>query len=64
MDNFSVFRNDVLEKCTKSAHNVDESLFQTPCKLHITIGMLKLFDDYEKEQAFDVLKDCKEKVIK
>ncbi|EZA56279.1 activating signal cointegrator 1 complex subunit 1 isoform X2 [Ooceraea biroi] len=64
IDNFNSFKTDVLEKYAKSTRNIDESLFQTASKLHITIGMLKLFDDNEKKQAFDVLNDCKEKVIK
>lgn len=58
------FKNDILEKYSKTAYNIDESLFQTPAKLHLTIGMLKLFDNYEKQHAFEALEDCKEHVIK
>lgn len=64
IDKYISFKNDVLEKYSKTTYNIDESLFQTPSKLHLTIGMLKLFDDYEKQHAFDALKDCKEYVIK
>jgi len=63
MDNYNSFKNDVLEKYDKTAYNIDESLFQTPSKLHLTIGMLKLLDDNEKKQAIDALMDCKEKII-
>jgi len=64
INNFNIFKNNVLEKHSKSIHNIDESVFQIPSKLHMTIGMLKLFDDNEKKQAFDVLNDCKDKIIK
>lgn len=63
MDNYNSFKNDVLEKYDKIAYNIDESLFQTPSKLHLTIGMLKLLDDNEKKQAIDALMNCKEKII-
>lgn len=63
MDNYNSFKNDVLEKYDKTAYNIDEALFQTPSKLHLTIGMLKLLDDNEKKQAIDALMNCKEKII-
>lgn len=63
IDKFHSFKNDVLEKHDKSTHNIDESLFQTPSKLHLTIGMLKLLDDDEKKQAIDALMTCKENII-
>lgn len=63
MDNYNSFKNDVLENYDKTAYNIDKSLFQTPSKLHLTIGMLKLLDDNEKKQAIDALMNCKEKII-
>ncbi|XP_071566997.1 activating signal cointegrator 1 complex subunit 1 isoform X3 [Temnothorax nylanderi] len=63
IDKYISFKNDVLEKYDKSTYNIDESLFQTPAKLHLTIGILKLFDDNDKQHAIDALKECKEYVI-
>lgn len=63
IDKYISFKNDVLEQYNKTTHNIDESLFQKPCKLHLTIGMLKLFDDDDKKQAIDALSDCKENII-
>ncbi|XP_029164380.1 uncharacterized protein LOC114935663 [Nylanderia fulva] len=63
IDNFNAFKDDVLEKYDKTKYNIDESLFQIPAKLHLTIGMLKLLDDNEKKQAIDALMNCKEKII-
>lgn len=63
IDKYISFKNDVLEKYNKTTHNIDESLFQIPCKLHLTIGILKLFDDNDKEHAIEALSDCKENVI-
>lgn len=63
IDNYNSFKDDVLKKYGKTEYNIDESLFQTPSKLHLTIGMLKLLDDKEKKQAIDALMSCKEKII-
>lgn len=63
IDNYNSFKNNVLEKYDKTTYNIDESLFQTPSKLHLTIGMLKLLDDNEKKQAIEALMNCKEKII-
>jgi activating signal cointegrator complex subunit 1 len=63
IDKYISFKNDVLEKYDKPTYNIDESLFQTPSKLHLTIGVLKLFDDDDKKNAIDALMNCKENVI-
>ncbi|KYN21606.1 Activating signal cointegrator 1 complex subunit 1 [Trachymyrmex cornetzi] len=63
IDKYISFKNDILEKYNKTTHNIDESLFQNPSKLHLTIGMLKLFDDNEKKHAIDALTNCKENII-
>lgn len=63
IDNYNSFKNNVLGKYDKTTYNIDESLFQTPSKLHLTIGMLKLLDDNEKKQAIEALMNCKEKII-
>lgn len=64
IDKYNSFKNDILEKYDKATYNIDESLFQTSSKLHLTIGMLKLLDDNEKEQAVNALRNCKENIIK
>lgn len=64
IDEYNTFKNDILEKYDKAMYNIDESLFQNPSKLHLTIGMLKLLDDNEKQQAVDALINCKENIIK
>ncbi|XP_020296338.1 activating signal cointegrator 1 complex subunit 1 isoform X2 [Pseudomyrmex gracilis] len=63
IDKFNLFKTDVLKRYDKATYNIDETLFQTPCKLHLTIGVLKLFDDNDKEHAINALKKCKEDII-
>jgi len=66
IDKFNSFKVDVLEKYgwrSKTAYNIDESLFQNPVKLHLTIGMLKLLDINEKTRAIDALTICKKEII-
>lgn len=63
INKFSLFKNDILEKYNNIAYNIDELLFQTSSKLHITIGMLTLVDDNENKQAVDALINCKENII-
>ncbi|XP_011883478.1 PREDICTED: activating signal cointegrator 1 complex subunit 1 isoform X2 [Vollenhovia emeryi] len=63
IDNYLSFKKDVLEMHNQTTHNIDESVFQTPAKLHLTIGMLKLFDDNEKQHVIDALEECKENII-
>lgn len=68
IDNFNSFKTDTLEKYNwrngkAEQYKIDESLFQTPSKLHLTIGMLKLLDDDEKKRAVNALTSCKKQVI-
>lgn len=63
IERFNYFKDDVLKKYDKTTYNIDESLFQNPSKLHLTIGMLKLLDINEKALAIDALKICKEEII-
>ncbi|XP_076652158.1 activating signal cointegrator 1 complex subunit 1 [Halictus rubicundus] len=60
---FNEFKNDILTNSGKTSRGVDENIFQTPSKLHMTIGMLKLLDDVEKEQAIKALDYCKENIV-
>ncbi|XP_076300158.1 activating signal cointegrator 1 complex subunit 1 isoform X2 [Lasioglossum baleicum] len=63
MMKFNEFKNDILANSGKTSRGVDETIFQTPSKLHMTIGMLKLLDDVEKEQAIKALDYCKETIV-
>lgn len=59
---FNEFKTDVLNNL--NARGVDNTVFQTPSKLHLTLGMLILLDDAERKQAIDALDYCKEHIIK
>nr|XP_057917027.1 activating signal cointegrator 1 complex subunit 1 isoform X2 [Doryrhamphus excisus] len=56
-DGFLRFKDDVLEKCSQD-HRVDESIFQNPAKLHLTIGTLTLLGDTEVRNACTHLQEC------
>lgn len=57
------FKKEVLEKCGDS-RGVDESIFQEAAKLHLTLCVLVLADDRERQLALDTLKQCSDTVIK
>ena len=61
---FNMFKNDVLTNSGKTSKGVDETIFQIPSKLHLTIGVLTLLDDAEINQAIEALNYCKEHVVK
>ncbi|XP_078043517.1 activating signal cointegrator 1 complex subunit 1 [Augochlora pura] len=61
---FNAFTDDVLKNSGKTSRGIDETIFQKPNKLHLTIGMLKLLDDEEREKAIQALNYCKENIIK
>ncbi|CAL7941907.1 unnamed protein product [Xylocopa violacea] len=61
---FNMFKNEVLTNSGKMSRGVDERIFQTPSKLHITIGVLTLLDDTERNQAIEALNYCKEYIVK
>jgi activating signal cointegrator complex subunit 1 len=48
------FKSEVLKKCGKD-RGVDESIFQNPHKLHLTICTLVLLDEAEKKEAVQIL---------
>lgn len=60
---FNSFKNDVLQNFGETARGVDNIIFQTASKLHLTIGMLHLFDDADKQRAVEALDYCKETII-
>lgn len=47
-------RDDILRR-RDIGRNIDECLFQTPSKLHLTICVLNLLDVCELEQGIDLL---------
>jgi len=54
LTNFEKFRDDILSQ-RELSHNIDECLFQTPSKLHLTICVLNLLDVCEVERGIDLL---------
>jgi activating signal cointegrator complex subunit 1 len=52
----------VLDIC-KNSRGVDTSIFQTPEKLHLTLGTLVIMDANEREAAAQTLEECKANVI-
>ncbi|XP_050721772.1 activating signal cointegrator 1 complex subunit 1-like isoform X2 [Eriocheir sinensis] len=58
-EKFLEFKKEVLEKCGDS-RGVEESIFQEPIKLHLTLCVLALADERERQQALDALKSCSE----
>uniref|UniRef100_A0A3Q3WKK5 K Homology domain-containing protein n=1 Tax=Mola mola TaxID=94237 RepID=A0A3Q3WKK5_MOLML len=56
-EGFLRFKEDVLQQCSKD-HGVEESIFQNPAKLHLTIGTLALLSDVEVRKASEHLQEC------
>ncbi|XP_077406868.1 activating signal cointegrator 1 complex subunit 1 isoform X2 [Vanacampus margaritifer] len=56
-EGFLRFKDDVLEQFSQD-HGLDESIFQNPAKLHLTVGTLTLLDDSEVRKACEHLRDC------
>ncbi|XP_042253822.1 activating signal cointegrator 1 complex subunit 1 [Thunnus maccoyii] len=56
-EGFQKFKDDVLEQCSQD-HGVEESIFQNPAKLHLTVGTLALLNDMEVRKACEHLQDC------
>ena len=42
---------------------VDESIFQNPLKLHMTLGTLALTNEAEVERASLLLEDCRHEIM-
>jgi activating signal cointegrator complex subunit 1 len=59
---FEDFKRDVLDTCEPD-EGIDDSIFQTPNKLHLTIGMLTLLDANEVLKATQLLTKCREMII-
>ncbi|KAG7261620.1 hypothetical protein CRUP_000966, partial [Coryphaenoides rupestris] len=55
-EGFHAFKAKVLEQCSQDS-GVDESIFQNPSKLHLTVGTLVLLNDTEVKKACDHLQE-------
>lgn len=60
-NNFIKFRTQVLND--SEVFGLNESFFQKPEKLHLTIAMLVLLDNQDRVIAAEHLQDCKEMII-
>ncbi|KAM8730702.1 activating signal cointegrator 1 complex subunit 1 [Acanthopagrus schlegelii] len=56
-EGFQRFKDEVLEQCSQD-RGVDESIFQNPAKLHLTIGTLALLNEIEVRKACEHLQEC------
>ncbi|KAJ3608190.1 hypothetical protein NHX12_025240 [Muraenolepis orangiensis] len=55
-EGFHAFKAKVLEQCSQD-NGVDESIFQNPSKLHLTVGTLVLLNQTEVDKACDHLQE-------
>ncbi|KAF5305209.1 hypothetical protein FQA39_LY09297 [Lamprigera yunnana] len=59
--NFEQFKKEILTG--DPIPGVEESIFQSPIKLHLTIAVSVLLSDSEKEEAIAALNTCKSEII-
>lgn len=59
--NFARFKQEVLSN--PEIHGLNESLFQKPEKLHLTIAVLVLLDNQDRVIAAEYLQDCKDIIV-
>jgi activating signal cointegrator complex subunit 1 len=59
--NFARFKDELIND--SEIFGLNESLFQKPEKLHLTIAMLVLLDNQDRAIAAEYLQDCKEMII-
>ena len=43
---------------------IDDTIFQNPLKLHLTVGTLTLMTEAEVDQATQLLNECHQNIIK
>lgn len=60
---FTEFKEKILAECPHSL-GLDSSIFQEAEKLHITVGMLTLMNEAERNEAIQALIACGEEVVK
>ncbi|KAM6951037.1 LOW QUALITY PROTEIN: activating signal cointegrator 1 complex subunit 1 [Aplochiton taeniatus] len=58
-EGFLRFKDEVVEQCSQG-NGVDESIFQNPAKLHLTVGTLALLSETEVNRACKQLQMCQE----
>lgn len=58
---FQKFKRNILSQ--GPIPGLDESLFQNPNKLHLTIGTLSLMDNEDRANAAQYLKECHQEII-
>ncbi|XP_057681957.1 activating signal cointegrator 1 complex subunit 1 [Corythoichthys intestinalis] len=56
-EGFLRFKDEVLEQYSQN-NGLDESIFQNPAKLHMTVGTLTLLDESEVRKACEHLREC------
>ncbi|XP_062859741.1 activating signal cointegrator 1 complex subunit 1 [Trichomycterus rosablanca] len=56
-EGFQRFKEKVIQHCSQDM-GVDESIFQNPAKLHLTIETLALLNEQEVMQASELLQQC------
>ncbi|GIX75657.1 activating signal cointegrator 1 complex subunit 1 [Caerostris darwini] len=61
-EKFLHFKNDVLRTC-KGSQGIEDNIFVSPAKLHLTIAMLTLLTKQEKEKATSILQNCKNYIL-
>uniref|UniRef100_A0A915KIY2 K Homology domain-containing protein n=1 Tax=Romanomermis culicivorax TaxID=13658 RepID=A0A915KIY2_ROMCU len=62
-NNFEHFKKKILSECSESS-GIREEIFMKTAKLHLTIGVMVLLSDSERNGAKDVLDSCYKEVIK
>ncbi|ESO08122.1 hypothetical protein HELRODRAFT_75623 [Helobdella robusta] len=62
INNFLSFKEGVLKDC--DAKGIDETIFQNPSKLHMTLGVMVLLDSKEVERTEQVIRGCREELKK
>ncbi|KAM9716229.1 activating signal cointegrator 1 complex subunit 1 [Menidia menidia] len=55
-EGFLKFKEEVLQQCSQD-HGVEESIFQNPAKLHLTVGTLALLNEMEVRKACEHLQE-------
>ncbi|KAL7048892.1 hypothetical protein ACKWTF_003518 [Chironomus riparius] len=60
-ENFNKFKSQILND--PEIYGIDDSLFQKPQKLHLTIGTLSLLDNEDRSRTAEMQQDCKEFII-
>lgn len=60
-EQFNRFKHEIITGTP--TRGIDESIFQDPCKLHLTIVMLTLADDLEIEKAKQILTDHVDNIL-